>query len=105
MTFSIIPSDQFVARVRLERQTGKYLWDLRRGRAAGRLCYKDGAIDPLLPELVLLEVNNAAVWGGWGQAFVDVPRNYVFSMSAFVLSPYYTAAHSCTTRWRSSACA
>ena len=94
LNFSIIPSDQFVARVRLERQTGKYLWDLgAAGAAAGFTLYKDGAIDPLLPELVLPEVNNAAVWGGWDEAFVDVPRKYVFSMSAFVLSPYYNAAH------------
>ena len=94
LNFSIIPSDQFVARVRLERQTGKYLWDIAAaGAAAGFTLYKDGAIDPLLPELVQPEVNNAAVWGGWDEAFVDIPRKYVFSMSAFVLSPYYNAAH------------
>ena len=94
LNFSIIPSDQFVARVRLERQTGKFLWDLgAAGAAAGFQLYKDGAIDPLLPELILPEVNNPAVWGGWDEAFVDAPRKYVFSMSAFVLSPYYNATH------------
>lgn len=94
LNFSMIPSEQFVARVRLERQTGKYLWDLgAAGAAAGFALYKDGAIDPLLPELILPEVDNPAVWGGWDEAFVDTPRKYVFSMSAFVLSPYYNAAH------------
>jgi len=94
LNFSIIPSEQFVARVRVERQTGKYLWDLAAaGAAAGFALYKDGAIDPLLPELILPEVKDPAVWGGWDEAFVDTPRKYVFSMSAFVLSPYYNAAH------------
>src|ERR1700748_3839872 len=65
LNFSIIPSDQFVARVLLERQTGKYRWDLgAAGAAAGFALYKDGAIDPLLPELVTAEVDDPAVWGG-----------------------------------------
>jgi ABC-type glycerol-3-phosphate transport system substrate-binding protein len=34
LNFSIIPSEQFVARVRVERQTGKYLWDLGAAGAA-----------------------------------------------------------------------
>src|SRR5579863_4228702 len=94
LNISMIPSEQFVARVRVERQTGKHLWDLgAAGAAAGFALYKDAAIDPLLPELVLPDVNNPAVWGGWDEAFVDTPRKYVFSMSAFVLSPYYNAAH------------
>jgi ABC-type Fe3+ transport system substrate-binding protein len=94
LNFSIIPSEQFLARVRIERQTDKYLWDLgAAGAAAGFALYKDGALDPVLPELILPEVNNPAAWGGWDEAFVDIPRKYVFSMSAFVLSPYYNAAH------------
>src|SRR6185437_1378638 len=94
LNFSMIPSGQFVARVRVERQAGKYLWDLgAAGAAAGFALYKDGAIAPLLPELILTEVNNPKAWGGWNEAFVDTQRKYVFSMSAFVLSPYYNAAH------------
>jgi iron(III) transport system substrate-binding protein len=94
LNFSIIPSEQFLARVRVERQADKYLWDLgAAGAAAGFALYKDGAIDPLLPELILPEVKNPDAWGGWDEAFVDTPRKYVFSMSAFVLSPYYNAAH------------
>ena len=46
-----------------------------------------------MPELILPEVNKPEIWGGWDEAFVDTPRKYVFSMSAFVLSPYYNAAH------------
>jgi iron(III) transport system substrate-binding protein len=94
LNFSMIPSDQFVARVRVERQTGKYLWDLAAaGAAAGFTLYKDGAIDPFLPELILPQVNKPELWGGWDEGFVDTPKKYVFSMSAFVLSPYYNAAH------------
>lgn len=94
VNFSMIPSEQFIGRVRVERQADKYLWDLgAAGAAAGFALYKDGAIDPLLPELILPEVNRPEAWGGWDEAFVDIPRKYVFSMSAFVLSPYYNAAH------------
>jgi iron(III) transport system substrate-binding protein len=94
LNFSIIPSAQFLARVRVERQTGKYLWDVAAaGAAAGFALYPEGAIDPLLPELILPEVKNPATWGGWDEAFVDSAKKYVFSMSAFVLAPYYNAAH------------
>ena len=46
----------FVARVRVEREAGKFLWDVA---AAGPnpmyALYKDGAVDPILPELILPE--------------------------------------------------
>lgn len=83
----------FVARVRVERAAGKYLWDVA---AAGPnpmyALYKDGAVDPLLPELILPEVKDEAAWGGWDEAFIDAPHRYVFSMSAYISSPFYNAA-------------
>lgn len=82
----------FVARVRVEQAAGKYLWDVA---AAGPnpmyALYKDGAVDPLLPELILPEVKDEAAWGGWDQAFIDAPHRYVFSMSAYISSPFYNA--------------
>ena len=54
----------FVARVRVEREAGKYLWDVA---AAGPnpmyALYKDGAVDPILPELVLPEVEGRSGLG------------------------------------------
>ncbi len=88
----ISPPD-FVARVRVERASGKYLWDVA---AAGPnpvyALYKDGAVDPILPELILPEVKDEAAWGGWDQALIDVQHRYVFSMSAYISSPFYNAA-------------
>jgi hypothetical protein len=56
----------FVARVRVEREAGKFLWDVA---AAGPnpmyALYKDGAVDPILPELILPEAKDEAAWGGW----------------------------------------
>jgi iron(III) transport system substrate-binding protein len=83
----------FVARVRIERAAGKYLWDVA---AAGPnpmyALYKDGAVDPILPELILPEVKDEAAWGGWNEALIDAPHRYVFSMSAYISSPFYNAA-------------
>lgn len=83
----------FVARVRIERAAGKYLWDVA---AAGPnpmyALYQDGAVDPILPELILPGVKDEAVWGGWSEALIDAPHRYVFSMSAYVSSPFYNAA-------------
>ena len=83
----------FVARVRVERAAGKYLWDVA---AAGPnpvyALYKDGAVDPILPELILPEVKDETAWGGWGDALIDAPHQYVFSMSSYISSPFYNAA-------------
>jgi len=83
----------FVARVRVEREAGKYLWDVA---AAGPnpmyALYKDGAVDPILPELILPETKDEAAWGGWNEALIDKPHRYVFSMSSYISSPFYNAA-------------
>jgi iron(III) transport system substrate-binding protein len=83
----------FVARVRIERAAGKYLWDVA---AAGPnpmyALYKDGAVDPILPELILPEAKDETAWGGWNEALIDTPHRYVFSMSSYISSPFYNAA-------------
>lgn len=83
----------FVARVRVEREAGKFLWDVA---AAGPnpmyALYKDGAVDPILPELILPEAKDEAAWGGWNEALIDAPHRYVFSMSEYISAPFYNAA-------------
>jgi len=92
VNLSVLPTEQFVARIRTERQVGKYLWDLgASGATSAFLLEQDNALDPFLPELVLPEVNDAAVWGGWDQALVDAQRKYVFAMSAYLQPGYYNA--------------
>lgn len=92
VNLSVLPTEQFVARVRTERQAGKYLWDVvASGATSGFFLEKDDALDPFLPELVLPEVKDAAVWGGWDEALVDSSRKYVFAMSAYLQPAYYNA--------------
>jgi iron(III) transport system substrate-binding protein len=92
VNLSVIPTEQFVARVRIERQADKYLWDLvASGATSGFALQKDNALDLFLPELVLPEVKDEAVWGGWDEALVDSGRKYVFAMSAYLQPPYYNA--------------
>ena len=52
--------------VAIERSAGQYLWDVfDSGPNTGYSAIKAGLLDPLLPELILPEVNDPAVWGGW----------------------------------------
>jgi iron(III) transport system substrate-binding protein len=94
ISLSVMPTPAFAARIRTERQTGNYLWDLGfTGYNAGYLLYPEGIIDPLAPELLDPEVNNPVAWGGWNRAFVDNAGKYVFSMSRFIKGVYYDAKH------------
>ena len=89
---TVLDQNPFIARIRTERSAEKYLWDVAfSGHPAGYVLAKEGALDPLLPELVDPEVNDPAVWGGWEQAFVDEGAKYVFSMSAYLASGSYNA--------------
>lgn len=92
LNMSVLPTEEFIARVRTERQVDKYLWDaVASGAISGFALEKDGVLDPIVPELVLPEVKDPAVWGGWDEALVDAQRKYVFAMSAYLQPPYYNA--------------
>ena len=89
---TVLDQNPFIARVRTERGAEKYLWDVAfSGHPAGYVLAKEGALDPLLPELIDPEVNDPAAWGGWEEAFVDLGGKYVFSMSAYLASGSYNA--------------
>ena len=90
LSLSVVPAGQLIARIRTERAAGKYLWDV--AVSGGNTAYdlsKDGAIDPLVPELVLDDVKNPDTWGGWDRVFFDRERKYMFAISAALKSPYY----------------
>src|SRR6185312_13693835 len=75
-----------------ERGAGKYLWDVfESGPGSGISAAKAGLLDPLLPELILPEVRDPAVWGGWEDAFYDADKKYVLGLASVILSPYYDA--------------
>ena len=92
LNMSVLPTAEFVARVRTERQVGKYLWDaVASGAISGFALEKDDVLDPIVPELMLPEVKDPATWGGWDDALVDTQRKYIFAMSAYLQPPYYNA--------------
>jgi iron(III) transport system substrate-binding protein len=94
VSLSVMNHPEFIARIQTERSAGKYLWDLAfTGASSGYFLSKKGVVDPLLPEMRDPEVNDPAPWGGWDNAFVDVDRKYVLSMSAFTASGFYNADH------------
>ena len=85
-------SSQFIARIRTERKAGKYLWDgAYAGTSVGLRLYGEGTIDPLRPEFILPEVNDPKVWGGWKNAFFDLPGKYVLSTQKYLKSPWYNS--------------
>ena len=94
VSLSVMNHPEFMARIQTERSAGKYLWDVAfTGASSGYVLSKRGVIDPLLPEMRDPEVNRPEAWGGWDEAFVDVDRKYVFSMSAFTASGFYNAMY------------
>jgi iron(III) transport system substrate-binding protein len=93
VSLSVVPTGQFFVRIRTERAADKFLWDLGfSGSSVGYVLSREGTIDPFAPELVLPEVNDEKVWGGWDEAYVDLARKYVFSMSSYIRGPWYNAA-------------
>lgn len=83
---------QIVSRIKIERQSEKYLWDVvMTGSTIGFDMAKEGFVDPFLPELVDPAVNQPALWGGWDQAFVDNAKKFVFSTNLALKSPVYNA--------------
>jgi ABC-type Fe3+ transport system substrate-binding protein len=94
LNMSALPEPQFWARLRTERAAGKFLWDMAvSGASTGYTFSKEGAVDPLMPELVDPGVNKPEMWGGWDSAFMDLDKKYVLSVSSFIASPYFNAAH------------
>jgi iron(III) transport system substrate-binding protein len=92
LSITATPGAQIVGRVRLERQSGKYLWDLvMTGAAIGFDMTKEGFVDPFAPELRDPAVNDPKIWGGWDEAYVDNANTHVFSPSLALKSPVYNA--------------
>lgn len=92
LSITATEGSQIVGRVRIERQSQKYLWDvMMTGSTIGFALAKEGFLDPVLPELRDPEVSDPAIWGGWDQAFVDTAKTDVFSTNLALKSPVYNA--------------
>jgi len=82
----------FVQQVITERSAGSYLWDVwHSGPNSGHIAVRAGLIDELLPELILPEVKDEKLWGGWDDAFYDKDRKRILALYNDLQSPYYNA--------------
>jgi iron(III) transport system substrate-binding protein len=84
---------QFAARVEAERASGQSLWDVYFWGPGGEMfqLVAKGFFDPIQPALLLPEVADPAVWGGWDQAFLDRQKQYVFGFRGEVGTIGYNA--------------
>jgi iron(III) transport system substrate-binding protein len=93
LSLTTVRGANFVPTVATERSAGKYLWDVfQSGPTSGLDGVRLGFFDPLLPELLLPEVSDPAVWGGWSDAFYDPEKKYIIGLISDVVAPYYNAA-------------
>jgi ABC-type glycerol-3-phosphate transport system substrate-binding protein len=87
-----IDEGTWIARVRLERQSGKYLWDASMsGSVTAYTMKNDGFTLPIEPELILADVKDAKTWGGWDRVFWDNEHQYVMATQNFLKMPFYNA--------------
>ena len=92
LSINAIPSSQFMARIRNERKAGKNLWDFAiSGGNTGYILSKEGLIDPIANEFIYPDLKDLKTWGGPDNAYFDLARKYVISLSAHLKSPFYDA--------------
>ena len=95
LSISITRGTAFVPQVVTERAAGTYLWDVfDSGPNTGADSVRAGILDTLIPELILPEVKDPAIWGGWESAFFDRERKYVLALLSDVQSPTTTPSAS-----------
>jgi ABC-type glycerol-3-phosphate transport system substrate-binding protein len=89
---SSIDESTWIARVRLERQSGKYLWDAAMsGSVTSYTMKNDGFTMPIVPELILADVKDPKTWGGWDRVLWDNEHQYVMATQNFLKMPFYNA--------------
>jgi iron(III) transport system substrate-binding protein len=94
MEMTSIDASAWMQRVRIERDAGKYLWDVALSGSVTTFSMKNaGFVDPMVPEFVLADVKDPKTWGGWDQVFYDQERKYVFAMQNFLKMPFFNAKH------------
>lgn len=87
-----IDEGTWIARVRLERQSGKYLWDAAMsGSVTSYTMKNDGFTIPIQPQLILADVKDPKTWGGWDRVFWDNEHQYVMATQNFLKMPFYNA--------------
>ena len=93
LSLTTVRGSNFLPQIATERSAGKFLWDVyQSGPTTAIEAAEQGLFDPLLPELILPEARDPAVWGGWEDAFYDPEKKYVIGLVSDVAAPYYNAA-------------
>jgi len=92
LNLTSVRGSTFFPKLATERKAGKFLWDVwQSGPGSARRAATKGIYDPLVPELILPEVSDPSLWGGWDEAFYDKDRKYVLGTVSDVGTPYYNA--------------
>ena len=92
LTTNSIDEGTWIARVRLERQSGKYLWDAAMsGSVTSYTMKNDGFTVPIVPALILADVKDAKTWGGWDRVLWDNEHQSVMATQNFLKMPFYNA--------------
>jgi len=83
------------SRIAIEREAGAYLWDTYFWASSPPIyALKDqGAFVPLVPELILNENSDEAIWGGWDRAFMDEEKRYLLSFRVELSKVAFNAMH------------
>lgn len=85
-----IDEGTWIARVRIERQSGKFLWDAAMsGSVTSYTMTNEGDTIPIVPELILADVKDPKTWGGWDRVMWDNRHAYVMATQNFLKMPFY----------------
>jgi iron(III) transport system substrate-binding protein len=87
-----VEASQWMQRVRIERESDKYLWDVALSGSVTTFSMKNaGFVDPIVPEFILADVKDPKTWGGWEQVFYDNEHKYVLATQSFLKMPFFNA--------------
>jgi iron(III) transport system substrate-binding protein len=87
-----IDEGTWMARVRIERQSAKFLWDAAMSGSVTSFTMKnDGFTVPIQPDFILPDVKDPKTWGGWDRVFFDNDHKYVMATQQFLKMPFYNA--------------
>jgi iron(III) transport system substrate-binding protein len=87
-----VDASAWMQRVRVERESGKYLWDVAlSGSVTTFAMKKAGFTDPMIPQFILPDVKDPKTWGGWDQVFYDNEHKYVMATQSFLKMPFFNA--------------
>jgi len=92
LTLSSTDEGTWIARVRIERQSGKFLWDAAMsGSVTSYTMKNDGFTQPIVPQLILADVKDPKTWGGWERVLWDNEHKDVMATQNFLKMPFYNA--------------